>query len=72
VFDFPPRPRLVWHYGWLPDAFSSLLVKLPDRQVTFILLACTDRASSVSRLGNGDPLRSPFAAAFLGAFGRST
>jgi CubicO group peptidase (beta-lactamase class C family) len=71
VLDFPPRPRLVWHYGWLPDAFSSLLVKLPDRQLTFILLACTDRASSVSPLGNGDPLRSPLAAAFLDAFGRS-
>jgi len=67
----PPRPRLIWHYGWLPDAFSSLLVKIPERQLTFILLACTDRASSVFLLGNGDPLRSAFATAFLDAFGRT-
>ena len=55
----------------LPDAFSSLLVKIPERQLTFILLAYTDRASSVFLLGNGDPLRSAFATAFLDAFRRS-
>jgi CubicO group peptidase (beta-lactamase class C family) len=73
VSEFPPpRPRLVWHYGWLPDAFSSLLIKMPERQLTFILLACTDRASSVFLLGNGDPLRSAFATAFLDTFGRTS
>ena len=39
--------RMVWHYGWHPDAFSSLFFKVPERQLTLILLACTDRASSV-------------------------
>jgi CubicO group peptidase (beta-lactamase class C family) len=63
------RSSLLWHYGWYPDAFSSLLLKMPDRQLTFILLACTDRASSVFLLGNGDPLRSAFVTAFLDSFG---
>ena len=64
------RPWLVWHYGWYPDAFSSLLLKMPDRELTFILLACTDRASSVFLPGNGDPLRSAFVTAFLDSFPR--
>jgi len=62
------KPWLLWHYGWYPDAFSSLLLKLPDRELTLILLACTDRASSVFFPGNGDPLRSAFVTAFLDSF----
>ena len=69
-FVFDRRARLYWHYGWYPDAFSSLLLKMPDRQLTLILLACTDRASSVFFLGNGDPLRSAFVTAFLDTFSR--
>jgi CubicO group peptidase (beta-lactamase class C family) len=61
--------RLVWHYGWYPDAFSSLLFKVPDREFTLILLACTERASSVFGLGDGDPIRSAFVTAFLDSFG---
>jgi len=70
VFEYRGgRSRLPWHYGWYLDAFSSLLLKVPDQQLTFILLACTDRASSVFALGNGDPIRSAFASAFLDSFG---
>ncbi len=69
VFEYRGgRSRLPWHYGWYPDAFSSLLLKVPDQQLSFILLACTDRASSVFFLGNGDPIRSAFASAFLDSF----
>ena len=59
-----------WHYGWYPDAFSSLLLKVPDQQLTFILLACTDRPSSVFFPGNGDPIRSAFASTFFDSFVR--
>jgi hypothetical protein len=45
---------------------------MPDQQLTLILLACTDRASSVFLPGNGDVLRSAFATAFLDTFGRSS
>jgi CubicO group peptidase (beta-lactamase class C family) len=69
VFEYRGgRSRLPWHYGWYPDAFSSLLLKVPDQQLSFILLACTDRASSVFFLGNGDPIRSAFASVFLDSF----
>jgi CubicO group peptidase (beta-lactamase class C family) len=69
VFDYAGgRSRMPWHYGWYRDAFSSLLLKVPDQRLTFILLACTDRASSVFWLGDGDPLRSAFASAFLDSF----
>jgi CubicO group peptidase (beta-lactamase class C family) len=60
--------RMVWHYGWHPDAFSSLHFKVPERQLTLILFACTDRASSVFYPGNGDPIRSAFVTAFLDTF----
>jgi CubicO group peptidase (beta-lactamase class C family) len=67
--DYGSKSQLVWHYGLYPNAFSSLLFKVPDRQLTLILLACTERASSVFLLGNGDPVRSAFVTAFLDAFG---
>jgi CubicO group peptidase (beta-lactamase class C family) len=73
VFNVPGSDaRYPWHYGWYGGAFSSLLFKMPDRELTLILLACTDRASSVFWPGNGDPLRSAFVTAFLDAFGRAS
>jgi CubicO group peptidase (beta-lactamase class C family) len=42
---------------------------VPDRQLTLILLASSERASSVFSLGAGDPLRSAFVTAFLDEFG---
>jgi CubicO group peptidase (beta-lactamase class C family) len=69
VFDVPGSDTgFTWHYGWYGDAFSALLFKVPDRELTLILLACTDRASSPFWLGDGDPLRSAFVTTFLDAF----
>jgi CubicO group peptidase (beta-lactamase class C family) len=68
-FVWEPFAKFYWHYGWYSDAFSSLLFKIPDQELTLILLACTDRASSVFWLGYGDPLRSAFVTAFLDSFG---
>jgi CubicO group peptidase (beta-lactamase class C family) len=68
-FVWEPFAKFYWHYGWYSDAFSSLLFKVPDQELTLILLACTDRASSVFWLGYGDPLRSAFVTAFLDSFG---
>jgi hypothetical protein len=42
-----------------------MMLKVPDRQLTLILLASSDRASSPFGLGSGDPARSPFVTAFL-------
>jgi CubicO group peptidase (beta-lactamase class C family) len=58
--------RAVWHYGQWPT-FSSLILKLPDRGVTLILLANSDGLSSRFPLPSGDVAVSPFARAFIQA-----
>jgi CubicO group peptidase (beta-lactamase class C family) len=58
--------RAVWHYGQWPT-FSSLILKLPDRGVTLILLANSDGLSSRFPLTAGDVTVSPFAQAFIQA-----
>ena len=58
--------RAIWHYGLWPT-FSSLLLKLPERGVTLILLANSDGLSARFPLADGDVAVSPFAAAFIAA-----
>jgi CubicO group peptidase (beta-lactamase class C family) len=58
--------RAVWHYGQWPT-FSSLILKLPERDVTLILLANSDGLSSRFPLTSGDVAVSPFARAFIQA-----
>jgi CubicO group peptidase (beta-lactamase class C family) len=58
--------RAVWHYGQWPT-FSSLILKLPDRGMTLILLANSDGLSSRFPLAAGDVTVSPFARAFIQA-----
>ena len=60
--------KLVWHYGWAPKAYSALILKVPEENVTLILLANSDGASAPFRLGAGNVLRSPFAVGFLDLF----
>jgi CubicO group peptidase (beta-lactamase class C family) len=60
--------KLVWHYGWAPKAYSSLILKVPEKDVTLILFANSEGASADFHLGRGDVLRSPFAVAFLNIF----
>jgi CubicO group peptidase (beta-lactamase class C family) len=57
--------RLVWHFGYVPNAYSSLLLKIPSRNLTFILLANSDGLSAPFQLSSGDVTRSLFAAVFL-------
>lgn len=57
--------RVIWHFGYVPNAYSSLMIKLPDRHLTFILLANSDRLSSPYQLAAGDVTRSVFATLFL-------
>jgi len=55
--------RLVWHFGYVPNAYSSLILKF--RNLTFILLANSDGLSSPFDLAQGDVTRSLFATVFL-------
>lgn len=59
--------RLIWHYGyWVGN--SSLIVKVPERNLTFIAMANTDNLSRPTDLGAGDVLSSPVGMAFLKTF----
>jgi CubicO group peptidase (beta-lactamase class C family) len=60
--------RIVWHFGQLKDAFSSLIIKVPDSGLTLILLANSDGLSSPFPLANGDITTSLFAQLFLRTF----
>ncbi len=57
--------KLVWHYGYAPKAYSSLILKSLDRDATLILLANSDGASARFGLGAGDVMKSPFTSAFI-------
>jgi CubicO group peptidase (beta-lactamase class C family) len=60
--------RLVWHSGLETGAFSSLILKVPGRDMTFIALANSDDLGASSSLANGDVTWSVFAKLFLGLF----
>ncbi len=57
--------RLVWHFGYVQNGYSSLILKVPARRLTFILLANGDGLSSPFQLQSGDVTRSLFATLFL-------
>ncbi len=59
---------VVWHFGSHQAAFSSLFLKVPDRDLTLILLANSDGLSASFRLGDGDVTSSLFARLFLRLF----
>lgn len=60
--------RLVWHFGLVPDAYSSLILKVPARRLTLVLLANSDGLSAPFSLDKGDVTSSPFAKTFLRFF----
>jgi len=60
--------RYVWHYGYWSST-STLIVKVPERGLTFLLFANSDRLSSPFWLGvDANVRRSPAARAFLDIF----
>ncbi len=63
--QFYKGERVVWHFGYVPNSYSSLVVKVPSRGLTFILLANSDGLSSPFQLQSGDVTRSLFATLFL-------
>jgi CubicO group peptidase (beta-lactamase class C family) len=56
---------VVWHFGVVPNAYSALIVKVPSRRATMILLANSDGLVSPFQLEAGDVTRSLFASVFL-------
>jgi CubicO group peptidase (beta-lactamase class C family) len=55
---------LNWHYGnW--DGCAALIIRVPEKRMTFIALANNNTLSSLYRLGDGDLTRSDLARLFL-------
>lgn len=59
---------VAWHYGLLFDTFSSLIIRLPQQKLTFIILANSDQLSTQFELHAGNLFRSPVAVCFLRHF----
>jgi CubicO group peptidase (beta-lactamase class C family) len=60
--------RLIWHYGHWPPAISALYLKVPDHDLTFVVLANTPNLSMPFPMGEGDVLASTLAVAFYREF----
>jgi CubicO group peptidase (beta-lactamase class C family) len=60
--------KLVWHFGHVPEAYSALILKVPGRNLTLILLANSDGLSAPFPLHDGDVTSSLFARTFLRLF----
>ena len=59
---------IAWQFGVVEDAYSSLIVKVPNRKLTLILLANSDGLTAPFALEAGDVTASIFARTFLRAF----
>jgi CubicO group peptidase (beta-lactamase class C family) len=59
--------KLLWHYGYWTGN-SSFILKVPERNMTFIIMANSDNLSRPTDLGSGDALSSPVGVAFLKTF----
>ena len=60
--------KVVWQFGNTPGAYSSLILKVPERHLTLILLANSDGLSAPFPLQDGDVTSSLFARTFLRLF----
>jgi len=59
---------IVWQFGLVENAYSSLILKVPNRGYTLILLANSDGLSAPFALEAGDVTTSIFARTFLRTF----
>ncbi|HLM01205.1 MAG TPA: serine hydrolase [Pyrinomonadaceae bacterium] len=59
--------KMFWHYGYWTGN-SSFILKIPEKNITFIAMANTDNLSRPTDLGAGDALTSPVGMAFLKTF----
>jgi len=57
--------QLIWHFGWHPDHASALIIKVPEKNLTFMIFANTDKLSQPFNLLRGNVLNSPAALLFL-------
>ena len=56
---------VVWQFGVGANASSSLVITLPARGITLVMLANSDGLAKPSKLAAGDITASPFARMFF-------
>jgi len=59
--------KYVWHYG-LWNTNSSLIIKVPQKDLTFVILANSNNLTRPTSLGSGDLLTSLFSLEFIKTF----
>jgi len=59
---------LVWTFGHIPDAASALIVKMPQKKLTLIMLANSGGLANGYDLENANVTSSPFVKVFLRLF----
>jgi len=62
--------KVVWQFGMIEDASSALMITLPSRGLTLIMMANSDRLVKQFSPAKGDISLSPFARLFLNLFVR--
>jgi CubicO group peptidase (beta-lactamase class C family) len=62
------KDTLVWHFGVAKDAYSSMILKVPNRRLTLILLANSDGLATSLSTSQPDVTQSIFARLFLKLF----
>ena len=56
---------VIWQFGIIDNAYSAMIVKVPAKRTTMILLANSDGLAIPFQLETGDVTRSPFALVLL-------
>ena len=57
-----------WHYGWFPPVVSALYLKVPEKEITLLLLSNSDRLSANYAWTQRGVQASPYARLFLKHF----
>jgi len=60
--------KLIWHSGWWENAYSALYLKIPEQELSFIVLANSEGVWWDNPLDRAEVQRSEFAQAFISAF----
>ena len=60
--------KLVWTFGHIPDASSALILKMPSKNLTLIMLSNSDGLTAGFNFEQGDVTTSPFVKVFLRLF----
>ena len=60
--------RIVWQFGVTENASSALIVTMPDRHTTYILMANSSRLAEPAPLSVGQLVASPFLRVLLTFF----